>query len=78
VPALVDEGPYTDKLVDDLQVRLGDRAIVGRRPLHEVIPVYFFDNLGGAARSGGRHRSTHRRVGRTAGAGVAVAPGDQR
>lgn len=39
----LDPGPFTEQLLDDLQVRLATRAIVGRLELPEAIPVLFFD-----------------------------------
>lgn len=39
----LDPGPFTEQLLDDLQVRLATRAIVSRLELPEAIPVLFFD-----------------------------------
>jgi hypothetical protein len=39
----LDPGPFTEQLLDDLQVMLATRAIVGRLELPEAIPVLFFD-----------------------------------
>jgi hypothetical protein len=41
---VVDEGPHTDKLLDDLEARLAGRASVGRREPPEAIVVIFFDD----------------------------------
>lgn len=38
-----EEGPRTENLLDELQMRLADRAIVGRLAA-PVIPVFFFDD----------------------------------
>jgi hypothetical protein len=42
----LDPGPFTEQLLDELQVRLASRAIVGRLELPEAIPVFFFDEPG--------------------------------
>jgi hypothetical protein len=41
---LLDEGPHTDNLLDELQIRLTGRAVVGRLAVPEAIPVIFFDD----------------------------------
>jgi hypothetical protein len=39
----LDPGPFTEQLLDDLQVGLATSAIVGGLELPEAIPVLFFD-----------------------------------
>ena len=39
----LDPDQFTEQLLDDLQVRLATRAIVGGLELPEAIPVLFFD-----------------------------------
>jgi hypothetical protein len=48
-----EEGPHTEHLLDELQLRLANRAIVGRLAA-PTIPVFYFDD----GPTGEQHRET--------------------